>query len=115
MGKASRSRRHGEQRSARDSRSGSAFGDLLGEAFVALDRADEHRLDYVAASVAALCAAPTTHRPVVLALLDSLTTATTEAWQRGWQPADIHRLVGRRLGAPEQEVVVDVMRHELAQ
>src|SRR6476469_1546177 len=89
--------------------------ELLGEAFDALDRADEHSLDVVAASVAALCSAPTTQRTVVMALVDSLTTATTHAWELGWQPADLHRLVGRRLGAPEQQVVVDVMSHELAQ
>lgn len=89
--------------------------DLLGEAFDALDRADEHALDVVAASVAALCSAPTTQRTVVMALVDSLTTATTHAWQLGWQPADLHRLVGRRLGAPDQQVAVDVMSHELEQ
>jgi len=89
--------------------------ELLGEAFDALDRADEHGLDVVAASVAALCSAPTSQRTVVTALVDSLTTATTHAWQLGWQPADLHRLVGRRLGAPDQQVVVDVMSHELGQ
>ena len=142
MGRARRSRRQGAGRSSCDPRAGAAFGapasrgpasgegpprapsatetrvalhDLLAEAFDALDQAEEHRLDFVVASVAALCAAPTTHRTVVLSLLDSLTTATTQAWQLGWQPADLHRLVGRRLGPPEQEVVVDAMTHELAQ
>ncbi|MEW1952454.1 DUF2786 domain-containing protein [Terrabacter sp. NPDC080008] len=89
--------------------------DLLGQAYAALDRADVHRLDDVVAAVAAMCAAPDTHRIVVLSLLDSLTCAATEAWEAGWQPADVHRLVGRRLGAPEQEIVVRVMADELAQ
>lgn len=120
MGRASRSRRRSAQQSAPsgDTPSSStqvrlALRDLLGEAFVALDHGDVHRFDDVAATIAALCAEPGTHRTVVLALLDSLTMATTEAWQRGWQPADVHRLVGRRLGPAEQEVVVDVMSHEL--
>ncbi|WP_374970913.1 DUF2786 domain-containing protein [Terrabacter sp. BE26] len=128
MGKA---RRTGRQRARHDScdpRPGTAFGappsdadlrgrlfDLLGEAFDALDEPDEHRLDSVTASVAALCDASTTRRPVVLTLLGSMVSATTRAWQLGWQPADVHRLVGRRLGAPEQSVAVDAMRHELAQ
>lgn len=89
--------------------------ELLGEAFDALDEADEHQLDSVTASVAALCGAPTTRRPVVLTLLESMAAATTRAWQLGWQPADVHRLVGRRLGIPEQSVAVDAMRHELGQ
>ncbi|GAA1502497.1 DUF2786 domain-containing protein [Terrabacter terrae] len=89
--------------------------DLLGDAFVALDRADAHRLDDVVATVAAMCASTSTHRIVVHSLLGSLATATTQVWQRGWQPADVHRLVGRRLGVPEQDIVVDVMTGELAQ
>ena len=142
MGKARRSRRQDARRNTCDPRGGSVFDssapgstasgdrttqapdpaemrlalrDLLGEAFDALDQADEHRFDVVVASVAALCATPVTDRTAVRSLLDSLTTATAQAWQLGWQPADIHRLVGRRLGAPEQGVVVDAMSHELAQ
>jgi hypothetical protein len=142
MGKARRTGRQRTRRSSCDPRPGSAFGgagnlrdlgndevdaapsdaevrsvlfDLLGEAFDALDEPDEHRLDHVTASVAALCAASFTRRTVVLTLLDSTAAATTRAWQLGWQPADVHRLVGRRLGGTEQAVAVDAMRHELAQ
>jgi len=103
------------QASPNDSEIRLTLRDLLGDAFVALDRADAHRLDDVVATVAAMCASTSTHRIVVLSLLDSLATATTQAWQRGWQPADVHRLVGRRLGAPEQDIVVDVMTDDLAQ
>lgn len=138
MGKAGRARRQRTRRSSCDPRPGSTFGagdlgdgrvdappsedevravlfDLLGEAFDALDARNEHQLDHLTASVAALCAAPTTRRAVVLSLLDSTTAATTRAWRLGWQPADVHRLVGRRLGATEQALAVDAMRHELGQ
>jgi hypothetical protein len=37
----------------------------------------------------------------------------TEAWQRGWQPADVHRYTGRVLGPAEQALAVDVMSLEL--
>jgi hypothetical protein len=43
----------------------------------------------------------------------ALTDATTEAWQRGWQPADVHRYAGKVLEAPEQAFVVDLMSLEL--
>src|SRR6476661_8226556 len=141
MGKARRTGRQRTRRGSCDPRPGSTFGagdfgdpgggqvdappsdaevrgvlfDLLGEAFDALDEPDEHRLDHVTASVAALCAASTTRRTVVRTLVDSTAAATTRAWQLGWQPADVHRLVGRRLGGTEQAVAVDAMRHELAQ
>ncbi|GAA2472802.1 DUF2786 domain-containing protein [Terrabacter carboxydivorans] len=128
MGKARRRQRQGTERSTCDPRTQAAFEGpasdeetrsalhgLLTEAFDALDHWDEHGLDFVAATMAALCASPSTRRAAVLTLLDSTTTATTHAWQIGWQPADLHRLVGRRLGAPEQGVVVDVMAHELGQ
>jgi len=138
MGKARRTGRHGARHGSCDPRPGAAFfagergeGEadarwvdvevrgvllrLLGEAFDALDEPDEYQLDSVTASVAAMCAASTTRRVVVLTLLDSMAAATSRAWQLGWQPADVHRLVGRRLGAPEQAIALDAMRHELEQ
>ena len=57
---------------------------------------------------------PATRRAVVVTLLDALTAATSVAWQRGWQPSDVHRLAGRRLGVGDQALVVDVMSHELS-
>ena len=89
--------------------------DLLGQAFAAIDRADAHSLDDVVAGVAAMCASPSTHRVAVLSLLDAMTRAATHAWELGWQPADIHRIVGRRLGPPEQQIAVHVMTDELGQ
>ncbi|GAA1980794.1 DUF2786 domain-containing protein [Terrabacter lapilli] len=138
MGKARRTGRHGARHGSCDPRPGAASfageqGDdeaaarwvdvevrgvllrLLGEAYDALDEPDEYQLDSVTASVAAMCAASTTRRVVVLTLLDSMASATSRAWQLGWQPADVHRLVGRRLGVPEQAIALDAMRHELEQ
>jgi hypothetical protein len=86
---------------------------LVTDALGALDRRRGRGFDEAVATLAALCGEPRTARIVVPALLESLTAATTQAWRRGWQPADVHRLVGRRLGAAEQHVVVGVMSHEL--
>lgn len=89
--------------------------DLLGQAFAALDRADVHALDDVVAGVAAWCASASTQRVARACLLDALSRAATQAWALGWQPADVHRIVGRRLGPSEQQVAVHVMTDELAQ
>lgn len=85
---------------------------LLGEALDALDTGFGDRIDDVVVSLAARCASPRTHR-VVVALVEALADGAAEAWQRGWQPSDIHRLAGRSLSRAEQSLVVDVMTHEL--
>jgi len=86
---------------------------LLGAALHALDHGLGDRLDDAAVTLAGRCASAATQRVVIASLLDSLTAATSMAWQRGWQPSDVHRLAGRRLDAADQGLVVDVMRHEL--
>ncbi|GAA2157675.1 uncharacterized protein DUF2786 [Humibacillus xanthopallidus] len=91
-----------------------AVGALISQALHALDVGVGDHLDDAAVTLAGRCASPTTQRDVVTILLDSLTAATTVAWERGWQPSDVHRLAGRRLGVAEQAFAVDVMSHELS-
>ena len=47
------------------------------------------------------------------AVVESLRVATAGAWERGWQPADVHRMAVRGLGTAEQAVVLDVVSDEL--
>ncbi|TQM57284.1 uncharacterized protein DUF2786 [Humibacillus xanthopallidus] len=91
-----------------------AVATLITQALHALDVGMDALVDDAAVTLAGRCASPTTRRDVVMTLLDSLTAATTAAWQHGWQPSDVHRLAGRRLGVAEQALVVDVMTHELS-
>ena len=86
---------------------------LVSAALHALDHGLGDRLDDAAVTLAGRCASAATQRMVVVTLLDSLTAATSMAWHRGWQPSDVHRLAGRRLGVAEQGLAVDVMSHEL--
>jgi hypothetical protein len=89
-------------------------GLLIAQALHALDHGLGGRLDDAAVTLAGRCASPATQRVVVVTLLSSLTAATSVAWVRGWQPGDVHRLTGHRLGAADQQLVVDVMAHELS-
>ncbi|MEV4456078.1 DUF2786 domain-containing protein [Microbispora sp. NPDC049633] len=47
------------------------------------------------------------------ALLDALNRHVTLAWERGWQPADVVRLVGRRLEARHVRLVTDAVAAEM--
>ncbi|MER7072351.1 DUF2786 domain-containing protein [Terrabacter sp. NPDC000476] len=128
MGKASRERRRAAQDrsgaprpdepgapdAARDDELRTALQLLLDEGVYAIDRADTRDLDDTISTVATLCSSGTTSRVVVRGLVDALARATTRAWELGWQPADVHRLAGRRLGSEEQQIAVDVMASELA-
>ncbi|MEO6998972.1 MAG: hypothetical protein ABI112_12890, partial [Terracoccus sp.] len=86
---------------------------LLQEALDAIDYRRGEDLDDVAVGLAGRCSDPRVQRTVVGVLLESMTTAVTAAWQRGWQPADVQRLAGRRLPIADQALVVDAMSHEL--
>lgn len=69
--------------------------------------------DDVAVVLAQRCATSEGARAVVTALVTGLRDATAGAWQRGWQPSDLHRMATRRLTADEQAVVLDAMSDEL--
>lgn len=47
------------------------------------------------------------------ALLRSLCSAVTEAWRRGWQPADVVRFTERRLGRPAAVLVTGAIAAEM--
>jgi hypothetical protein len=50
-------------------------------------------------------AGPGWHRAVERTLDVRLTAAITAAWRRGWQPADLLRVIARQLKAPHQRLV----------
>jgi hypothetical protein len=53
-------------------------------------------------------------RVVTRRLTALLTDCVAMAWQRGWQPADLHRHLGRERGEIAQLVLGDVMAHQLS-
>lgn len=80
----------------------------------ALDRGRPDLLDHTAAELAGCCRTPGDRRVVLSAITAVLREAVSRAWALGWQPADLHRLVGRRHGPLEQLVVNDAMSHDLS-
>ena len=52
--------------------------------------------------------------PVDEAFADLLVRATADAWQRGWQPADLHRAVERRRGRAAARLATRAAAHEVA-
>ncbi|MDN5798318.1 MAG: DUF2786 domain-containing protein [Intrasporangium sp.] len=86
---------------------------LVSDALIALQRGDQAAADDAAVAFAQVCAMPVGRRITVTHLVTALSDATTEAWQRGWQPADVHRYAGKVLATPEQALVVDVMSLEM--
>ncbi|MDN5789462.1 MAG: DUF2786 domain-containing protein, partial [Micrococcales bacterium] len=86
---------------------------LMGDAFVALDAGLGDLVDDASSAIAQRCSETRGQRVVATTLVGGMLDATSEAWSRGWQPADIHRYAGRRLSGPEQSLVLDVMSDEL--
>ncbi len=52
-------------------------------------------------------------RTVEDTLVKALSRAVADAWQRGWQPADLHRLAARRFGAETAQVMLDAVVADL--
>ncbi|HEX6417640.1 MAG TPA: DUF2786 domain-containing protein [Acidimicrobiales bacterium] len=50
--------------------------------------------------------------PVDRALAGTLVAAVAAAWQRGWQPADLHRVVERRVGRAPARLAAHAIAHE---
>jgi hypothetical protein len=91
------------------SRSGTAFfveGQEPGRP-TALSTASDVRADVACAEIVALAATPVGHRVVISALTEVLTTEVDRVWRRGWQPADLCRVVGRSLDSNAQVVLAD--------
>ena len=68
--------------------------DLVSAGVRALGRGHEELFDEI---VAALLTAPA--EALAEGIAARLTAGTVEAWERGWHPADLHRVVGRDLGS----------------
>ena len=91
----------------------STESDLVALAVRALGAQRARAFDDVVVALAQRCDTTEGARTVGGTVVESLRAATTGAWERGWQPADVHRMAVRGLGADEQVVVLDVMAHEL--
>lgn len=86
---------------------------LIALALSALAAKRGRAFDDAAVSLAQRCSADSGRRSVVATLVESIAAATKEAWQRGWQPADVHRMAARTVSTDEQALVVDAMSEEL--
>ncbi|MBB2986530.1 DUF2786 domain-containing protein [Terracoccus luteus] len=105
----------GDDSGAGDGLDGATFAVLLQQAFDALDDGDGHGFDDVVVVTASACGADGARgRAAVTAVVERARAAVGRAWQAGWQPADLHRVAGRRLGPPEQRLVLDLVVDELA-
>ncbi|GAA4399105.1 DUF2786 domain-containing protein [Fodinibacter luteus] len=76
-------------------------------------RSRGHEADRAVARVVGLAQTPRGRRLVAARLTALLTDCVAMAWERGWQPADVHRIVGRSLDERAQLVVGDAMAHQL--
>lgn len=118
MGKASRTRRQrartGEGRRVPDVEGiRGLVPQLVDDALAAVGRQDDAALDRVVFSFEQCCAVPAARREIVTVVTKVLTNAVTEAWRRGWQPADLHRLAARQLSRPDLGLLLDVLSLEL--
>lgn len=87
--------------------------ELVELAVVALSLRRSRAFDDVAVVLAQRCASTEGARRVVAALVTAIRAGTGVAWERGWQPSDLHRMAVRRLSVDEQAFVVDAMSDEL--
>lgn len=86
----------------------------LERAFHALSWSYPDRADSACAEIVALAAEPAGRRVVTATLTDMLTSDVEGCWERGWQPADLHRVVGRRLDGDAQQVLADAVAAQLS-
>jgi hypothetical protein len=86
----------------------------LERAFDALNSSYAARADSACAEIVALAAAPAGRRVVTTTLTEVLTAEVERSWHRGWQPADLHRVVGRRLDRDAQQVLADAVAAQLS-
>ncbi|CAN7501834.1 DUF2786 domain-containing protein [Knoellia sp. LjRoot47] len=91
----------------------STESELVAVAVRALGAGRGRVFDDATVALAQRCDGQQGARVVVGTVVDSLRAATTGAWERGWQPADVHRMAVRALGVDEQAVVLDVVVDEL--
>ena len=87
--------------------------ELIELAVATLSLRRSRAFDDVAVVLAQRCATADGARGVVTALVTGLRAATAAAWQRGWQPSDLHRMAVRRLSTAEAAFLLDAMGDEL--
>jgi len=81
------------------------------EAFVV---GDGDRAQPALADLVALAPGPAQTRIVQRAVIDLLRAATRTIWQRGWQPRDVHEVLGRDADRLVLDLAGDVMADDLA-
>ena len=87
---------------------------LIAAGLSALDYGHSEGADAAGARLAQLATTSSGRGAVTTTLTGLLTDCVTTAWQRGWQPADVHRFAGRVFGPAEQDLLGDAMAHELS-
>lgn len=86
---------------------------LVARALGALTARRPHTFDDATVALAQRCATHEGQRSVTTTLRRDVVDATAEAWVRGWQPADVHRMAGRTLDTDEQALALDAVSDEL--
>ncbi|HEX2704835.1 MAG TPA: DUF2786 domain-containing protein [Candidatus Lustribacter sp.] len=86
---------------------------LLTRVLVGWDERSPTEVDEGLTGLTALCSTPTGRRALVAAVLPMVRDAITNAWRGGWQPLDVHRIVGRHSAAAEQRLLTDAIAHEM--
>ena len=87
--------------------------ELIDLAVRSLNLSRTRAFDDVTVVLAQRCATAEGSRSVLTSLVTGVREAAAGAWQRGWQPSDLHRMAVRRLSPDEQAFVVDAMSDAL--
>ena len=90
------------------------FVALLQRAMTALSASSDVRAKAACAEIVALAETPIGRQVVTSGVTEVLTTEVDRAWRRGWQPADLHRVIGRRLDEDAQAVLGDAVAAQLS-
>ena len=83
--------------------------EALRSAMVAYELGHVEELDHAVDLIDGAAASPGGARVVGRLLDEALERVVSDAWQRGWQPADLSRLVTKELGSRHDRLVVDAI------
>ncbi|HQV92370.1 MAG TPA: hypothetical protein PLA46_12360, partial [Phycicoccus sp.] len=86
---------------------------LLGAAIEDLSWERLARFDDHVVLIAARCGEPGPRAMVVNTLMDVLGQRLAQAWEGGWQPADLHRAALRRSNKAVGDFLLHHVRHDL--
>jgi len=90
------------------------LGVWLDRAMMALSVSSDVRADAACAEIVALAVSPVERRIITSVLTEVLTTEVDRVWRRGWQPADLQRVVTRRLDGHAPAVLSDAVAAQLS-